>query len=73
MLLFFLFLILIELTKSAPELWFPKNGLIEENYNNLVDVWSLGLVSLQLWVGLTTTELVTKYLTFIGMPFNFMS
>jgi serine/threonine protein kinase len=36
---------------SAPELWSPMYGIVDK-YTNKVDIWSLGIILLQLWFGL---------------------
>jgi hypothetical protein len=53
-------------TSSAPELCFPSNGIVETLYTNKVDVYSMGLVFLQLWFDISNKTLVDSYLSKIG-------
>jgi serine/threonine protein kinase len=41
---------------SAPELWSPLGGVVAEGYTKAVDVWSLGIVLLQMWMGLDSDD-----------------
>lgn len=41
---------------SAPELWSPLGGVIATGYTKAVDVWSLGIVLLQMWLGLASGD-----------------
>jgi hypothetical protein len=56
----------------APELWFPSNGIVETKYTNKVDVYSMGLVFLQLWFDISNKTLVENYLAKIGMESTFV-
>jgi len=52
---------------SAPELWSPIYGIVEK-YSNKVDIWSLGIVLLQMWFGIDSKndEIRMKILMPIG-------
>jgi serine/threonine-protein kinase ULK/ATG1 len=41
---------------SAPELWSPLGGVVAQGYTKAVDVWSLGIVLLQMWLGLDSDD-----------------
>jgi serine/threonine protein kinase len=41
---------------SAPELWSPFHGMARDKYSSKVDVWSLGIVLLQMWFGLPSDD-----------------
>jgi serine/threonine protein kinase len=41
---------------TAPELWSPFLGMAREKYTIKVDVWSLGIVLLQMWFGLDSND-----------------
>lgn len=50
----------------APELWAPTNGLAEKNYTTKADVWSLGMIFMQLWFDISTRDLLENYLPLLG-------